>query len=161
AHSRDAQSSGRADAGDARARSGARAIRLVRPGDQAGTCLAPLCRSFSSPRWGEVRNIETIFYPIQKRRSAMRIVHLTASTFFGGPERQMLGLAETLRPEFETNFVSFAEGGRCEALLSECRHAGFRAEALENDTPHLRAAARELTALLRDLGADVVCSHGY
>jgi glycosyltransferase involved in cell wall biosynthesis len=91
----------------------------------------------------------------------MRIVHLTASTFFGGPERQMLGLAEALRPGFETTFVSFAEGGRCEALLSACQRAGFRAEALGNDTPRLRAAARELTALLRDQEADIVCSHGY
>jgi glycosyltransferase involved in cell wall biosynthesis len=91
----------------------------------------------------------------------MRIVHLTASTFFGGPERQMLGLAETLRPDFETTFVTFAEGGRCEALLSACQRAGFRALALENDTPRLRAAARELTALLRELRADVVCAHGY
>jgi hypothetical protein len=26
-------------------------------------------------------------------RTGMNLVHLTASTFFGGPERQMLGLA--------------------------------------------------------------------
>src|SRR5438128_1717991 len=39
----------------------------------------------------------------------MRLVHLTASPFFGGPERQMLGLADALPPGYDTTFVSFAE----------------------------------------------------
>ena len=29
----------------------------------------------------------------------MNIVHLTASTFYGGPERQILGLARALAPD--------------------------------------------------------------
>ena len=33
----------------------------------------------------------------------MNIVHLTASTFYGGPERQMLGLAAALREQAETD----------------------------------------------------------
>jgi glycosyltransferase involved in cell wall biosynthesis len=91
----------------------------------------------------------------------MIVAHLTASTFFGGPERQMLGLAEALPPEDRTVFVSFAEGGRCREFLQAARRRGFEAHALGHDTPHLRAAARELTGLLGSVGADVVCCHGY
>ena len=46
----------------------------------------------------------------------MRIVHLTASTFFGGPERQMIGLARHLPPSHRTHILSFGEGGRAEAV---------------------------------------------
>jgi glycosyltransferase involved in cell wall biosynthesis len=91
----------------------------------------------------------------------MRLVHLTASTFYGGPERQMLGLAESLRATCDTVFVSFAEGGRCEALLAEARRAGFAGHALTSDTPHIVQAARELTELFRELQPDFVCCHGY
>ena len=38
------------------------------------------------------------------------VVHLTASTFHGGPERQILGLAGTLPPEVRTVVLSFSEG---------------------------------------------------
>lgn len=91
----------------------------------------------------------------------MDIVHLTASTQFGGPERQMLGLAETLRATCRTSFVSFAEGGRCAAMLDEARRAGFAAHAVKSDTPHVARAARELTDLLRELQPGVICCHGY
>jgi glycosyltransferase involved in cell wall biosynthesis len=90
----------------------------------------------------------------------MNLVHLTASTFYGGPERQMLGLAAAL-PEERTTFLSFAEGGRCREFLGHVRRHGFEAIALGNDTPHLRAAARELTQTLGRLRADVLLCHGY
>jgi glycosyltransferase involved in cell wall biosynthesis len=91
----------------------------------------------------------------------MRITHLTASTFFGGPERQMLGLAHALSAPYQTSFVSFSEGGRCGAFLREVAHAGFEALALAHDTPRLGRATRELTAALRDLETDILCCHGY
>ena len=91
----------------------------------------------------------------------MNVVHLTASTFFGGPERQMLGLAAALPPSVRTTFVSFSEGGRCAAFLDEVRTAGFDAVALAHDTPRLLAAARELAGVLRRTGCDVLLCHGY
>ena len=91
---------------------------------------------------------------------AVNIVHLTASTFFGGPERQMLGLASAL-PDDSSAFISFAEGGRCRSFLARVRRDGFEAIKLENDTPHLRAAARELASNLERLKADVLLCHGY
>jgi glycosyltransferase involved in cell wall biosynthesis len=91
----------------------------------------------------------------------MNLVHLTASTFFGGPERQMLGLARHLPVECHSVFLTFSEGGRCAEFLTEVRHQHFEGESLIHDTPHLRKAVRELTSQLREVQASVLCCHGY
>ena len=91
----------------------------------------------------------------------MRLVHLTSSTFFGGPERQMLGLARALPDHIETTFVSFPEDGRCSAFLDEVRARGFSASALANDFPRVRATLRELTGQLKDTACEVLFCHGY
>ncbi len=91
----------------------------------------------------------------------MRIVHLTASTFFGGPERQMIGLARHLPPTHRTFFLSFAEGGRCQEFLKLLRWNGFEGAALRYDTPNLPATVFELTNRLRHLRANVLLCHGY
>jgi glycosyltransferase involved in cell wall biosynthesis len=89
----------------------------------------------------------------------MVVIHLTSSRFFGGPERQMLGLAHSLA--CQSVFLSFSEGGRCQPFLEEARRNGFVAHALERDTPNLRAAVDELTQHLHDSGAEVLCCNGY
>jgi glycosyltransferase involved in cell wall biosynthesis len=91
----------------------------------------------------------------------MRIAHLTASPFFGGPERQMLGLALSL-PEFvESLFFSFPERGLCAPFLDELHSHGFLAEPLVNNTPHFFAAMRELREKLHAQRVDLLCCHGY
>ncbi len=89
------------------------------------------------------------------------VVHLTASTHFGGPERQMLGLARSLPRTHRSAFLLFDEGGRHRPFLAELFRQGVEAEALKNDTPHFHAAIRELAGHLRRLRADVLCCHGY
>jgi glycosyltransferase involved in cell wall biosynthesis len=91
----------------------------------------------------------------------MVIVHLTASTFFGGPERQMLGLAQSLPPDCRSVFLSFGEGGRCQNFLKEAWRQGIEAKELTRDTPHFAAAVREIADQLRHCRADVLCCHGY
>ena len=91
----------------------------------------------------------------------MRIVHLTASTFFGGPERQMIGLARAMPPECQSSFLSFSEGGRAQEFIKHVRWNGFPGDSLKRDTPNLPAATWELTMRLRDARADVVLCHGY
>jgi glycosyltransferase involved in cell wall biosynthesis len=91
----------------------------------------------------------------------MHVVHLTASTMFGGPERQMLGLAEALPADARTTFLSFAEHGRCAAFLDAVRARGFDGHALASDFPRVRATIRELTERLVSLSVDVLLSHGY
>jgi glycosyltransferase involved in cell wall biosynthesis len=91
----------------------------------------------------------------------MRIVHLTASTFFGGPERQMLGLTVALPPEFETHFVGFSEGGRSEEFFAVLADRGISGQVLPHDTPHFRSVLRDLTAELENHEAEVLIAHGY
>ena len=91
----------------------------------------------------------------------MVIVHLTASTFHGGPERQMLGLARCLEPDDQSVFLSFAEGGRCRQFLSAARRQGHEALGLQNDTPRFGAAIREIAGHLERLRPDVLFCHGY
>jgi glycosyltransferase involved in cell wall biosynthesis len=91
----------------------------------------------------------------------MKIVHLTASRFVGGPERQMLGLAGALPDGFSTAFAAFSEGGRCGDFLRAAQAAGFPAVALRHDTPRLLAARNELIDVLRRQQADVLVPHGY
>ena len=91
----------------------------------------------------------------------MRIIHLTASTFFGGPERQMLGLARHLPPSCTSSFLSFRESGRCQEFLRQVRFNGFIGDVLRCDTPNLPGAVWELSRKLVRLPADVLLCHGY
>jgi glycosyltransferase involved in cell wall biosynthesis len=88
-------------------------------------------------------------------------MHLTASTFYGGPERQMCGLANSLPPTYRTVFSSFSEKGRCRAFMKEVQKQGFEAVPLRYDTPFIRAATREVEGHLQRLGIDVICCHSY
>ena len=91
----------------------------------------------------------------------MIIAHLMASPFFGGPERQMLGLARHLPAGSTSVFLTFAEHGKCRAFLEQVHKFGFEGLALENNTPHVRAAAREVAGHLRRIKADILTCSGY
>jgi glycosyltransferase involved in cell wall biosynthesis len=91
----------------------------------------------------------------------MHVVHLTASTMFGGPERQMLGLADALPLDYRTTFVCFREGGRSDPFVRAVRDRGHPAVVLDKDTPHFRAATVELADLLISTSAEVILCHGY
>lgn len=91
----------------------------------------------------------------------MHVVHLTASTFFGGPERQMLGLGEHLPRNFSSTYASYPEDGRCVEFLAKARAAGFPAVQLSADTPQVPAALNELTLLLRTTRAGVLVCHTF
>jgi glycosyltransferase involved in cell wall biosynthesis len=94
-------------------------------------------------------------------RTGMNLVHLTASTFFGGPERQMLGLALAMPDSVRTTFATFPEGGRGRAFLDEVRKQGFATVPLKHDFPKVPATVRELVELLRASACDVLVCHGY
>ena len=91
----------------------------------------------------------------------MNIVHLTASTFYGGPERQILGLSRALAREDRTTVLSFSEGDRCRFFLAEAKRQEVEATAVEHDTPHFRAAIADVTAHLERRKADILLCHGY
>jgi glycosyltransferase involved in cell wall biosynthesis len=91
----------------------------------------------------------------------MRVVQLMASPFVGGPERQVLGLAESLPADCRTTFLSFAERGLARPFLAAASASGFEAVELTENAPHWFRAAREVAEHLRRVGADVLCCSGY
>src|SRR5260370_11705787 len=91
----------------------------------------------------------------------MKVVHLAQSPFFGGPERQMLGLALALPAKYHSVFLSFQEKETCRAFLDKVREHGFETGVLHEDKPHFRRALRELSDRLKALRASILCCHGY
>jgi glycosyltransferase involved in cell wall biosynthesis len=91
----------------------------------------------------------------------MHIVHLTASPFVGGPERQVLGMAGALPAGWRSTFLSFAERGLARPFLAAARAGGFEAVELRENFPRLGRAVRETAGHLRRLRADVLCTSGY
>ncbi len=91
----------------------------------------------------------------------MVIAHLMASPFFGGPEKQMLGLARHLPESLRSIFVSFPEHGKCRPFLDEVRRHGFAGLELTHNFPELRKAANEVTQTLRKLRPDMITCSGY
>lgn len=91
----------------------------------------------------------------------MVVVHLTASPFFGGPERQMLGLASSLPTEVRSVFLSFSEGGKCRPFLEQAQNCRLGTVELQHNTSTLPRAVREVEEHLLSMRADVLCCHGY
>lgn len=91
----------------------------------------------------------------------MRIVHLLASPFVGGPEHQVLNLASTLRETHESIFLTFAEGGRARPFLDRVRAEGFTGIELRENWPHYFRAAREVANELIRSQAAILCTSGY
>jgi len=91
----------------------------------------------------------------------MRVVHLMASPFYGGPERQMLGIARYFPAEVQSSYLSFAERGLAQAFLDQVRQQGYEGKSLVHNTPHVLASIREVAGELHRLQADIVCCSGY
>ena len=91
----------------------------------------------------------------------MNIVHLTDSPFFGGPERQMLGLAIRLPRRVRTTILCFRERQSAVPFLEQLSAAGVEARMLRRSNPRLLATIAEIVAVLRTLRADALVCHGY
>jgi glycosyltransferase involved in cell wall biosynthesis len=91
----------------------------------------------------------------------MRVIHLAASAFVGGPESQMLGMIGHLSGADQAAVLSFSERGRCRALLEAAARLGAETVELTTNAPHHRAAVAEVAGHLKRLHADVVLCHGY
>lgn len=91
----------------------------------------------------------------------MRVVHLMASPFYGGPERQVLGLAKHSPSDIESIFLSFAERGLAQPFLDAVRRHGFEGKSLRHNTPRYFTCVREVAGELRLLKANLLCCSGY
>jgi glycosyltransferase involved in cell wall biosynthesis len=91
----------------------------------------------------------------------MHIAQLMASPFFGGPERQMLGLALALPGSYRTSFLSFSERGLCRPFLEVARSHGYAGIELKSNFPAVRQAVNEIARQLSELDVDILCCSGY
>ncbi len=91
----------------------------------------------------------------------MHVVHLMASPFYGGPERQMLGLAQHLPPSTKSTFLCFAERGKAQAFIDQARTAGFDTITLESNFPRIFRCISEISSHLKNIHADILTCSGY
>ncbi len=91
----------------------------------------------------------------------IHVVHLTSSTFFGGPERQILGLCAHLPLHYHSSIVVFSEAGGCHRFQEEARRCGVDMRVIPDDLRGTVHAVDVLNQTLVGLDADVLCCHGY
>ncbi|GHT23500.1 glycosyl transferase [Planctomycetales bacterium] len=92
----------------------------------------------------------------------MKVLHLTASPFFGGPERVIIDLVRSQASLNVESLVStFREDGNGLAFIGQLKKEGIPNKLLNNDMPHLYAAYKELTQLLKDEHIDILLAHGH
>ncbi len=98
----------------------------------------------------------------RRRRDALPVIlNLTASPCFGGPERQMLGLARELRNEFDFHFATFQEEGRCWDFVNNAQKEFHNVHVINCDFPRVRQTIKELSKLLVSAKPALVMVHGY
>jgi glycosyltransferase involved in cell wall biosynthesis len=92
----------------------------------------------------------------------MRILHVRASNFFGGPEKQILGQAKVgSNRGLETHVASFCEKGRETELVARARRSGLEAHSIRCSNAYDPGQILRLRGLLRRLRPELVCTHDY
>lgn len=89
------------------------------------------------------------------------IIHLIASSFYGGPEKQIIEhLSRLNRNRYNCLLSSFVEE-QANEILEQARLAGIRHHAIPMSGPWDVRAQGRLTKLLRQERVGLLCVHGY
>jgi glycosyltransferase involved in cell wall biosynthesis len=91
----------------------------------------------------------------------MNVVHLTDSPFYGGPERQMLGLSMVLPPSVQTTILCFRDHASSLPFLKQLDTAGVAARMIDHANPHFLGMITDVASQLRSEQADLLACHGY
>ncbi len=92
----------------------------------------------------------------------MNIVHLRASNFYGGPERQVhFHMRQARGSRYHLTAASFTEGGTTPPFLRIVADDGLPAKVIPVASAYERRAPAKLKALLRETGAAILCTHDY
>lgn len=90
------------------------------------------------------------------------ILHLRASRFVGGPEKQLLGYAQMeLDGPYEIILGTFTGRGEGGEFYQAAVDLKVRAAAFPDHLLGQRSAVRELARFLKREGVALVCTHGY
>lgn len=91
-----------------------------------------------------------------------RILHLTSSAFFGGPERQIVKHAEAMRAgEFEVVIGVIHDGHGGEETVEEARRRGIESVGLLSPGPITPRLPFTLASIVRRRACHLLVSHGY
>jgi len=91
-----------------------------------------------------------------------RIVHLSATNFFGGPERQILGHALAVdKRKFQIVVAAFSEAGKETELVRRARDAGVPSATVSVRHAYDPGAVRKITELIDEFTVDILVSHNY
>jgi len=87
-------------------------------------------------------------------------MHVRASNFFGGPERQILGHIATSRNARHI-VLTFIEHGAPNQLFDRCQQEGVSVKTISTQNPFNPSSIFKLWRSLQTTRPDVLCSHGY
>jgi glycosyltransferase involved in cell wall biosynthesis len=89
------------------------------------------------------------------------VVHLTDSPFFGGPERQILGLSVNLPASVRTTILCFRDHASSAPFLEQLTRAGVTARTIGHANPRFLGMIADVARELRATRADLLVCHGY
>jgi len=89
------------------------------------------------------------------------VVHLTDSPFYGGPERQMLGLSLALAESIQSTILCFRDHASSRPFLKQLDAAGIPARMIAHANPRFLRMIADVAAELRRERADLLVCHGY
>ncbi len=91
----------------------------------------------------------------------MNVVHLTDSPFYGGPERQMLGLSVMLPESIRTTILCFRDHASCVPFLHQLEESGIRARMIADANPYFLRMVDDVAGELQRERADLLVCQGY
>ncbi|MBV5330682.1 MAG: glycosyltransferase [Chlorobium sp.] len=88
------------------------------------------------------------------------IIHVRASNFFGGPERQIIGHIQASK-EFEHLVVTFQEGSADNEFRKACSERGIAVTTIKTTHSYQWSSVQQLRACIQEQQPAVICCHGY
>ena len=88
------------------------------------------------------------------------IMHIRASNFFGGPERQIIGHL-TASSNAANRVLTFVERGAPNAFRERCIAEGIKVNTIFTQNPFALSVIKALRKVFKETRPDIICSHGY
>jgi glycosyltransferase involved in cell wall biosynthesis len=96
------------------------------------------------------------------RRDRIRVMHLVACNFFGGPEKQILKQAQHLDSDiFEPILASFTDGERETEFLRRARGERIKTLPIRTKNAYDTTSVKRIRQALLENDIDLFCTHTY
>lgn len=90
------------------------------------------------------------------------ILHLNASNFYGGPEKQIIEHLKRIdKTQFNGLVVSFLESGMPSAILAKAQEINIKNEALNMNGLFDLSVIKKLKTIILSNQVNLICTHGY